>query len=51
VLTGVENGVNTKGTGVNIGSDLREYNRPMYYVLWCIMICWVDTPSAPPFID
>jgi hypothetical protein len=36
--------VDVKNNGV------REDKDPTSYVHQCIMICWVETPSKPPFI-
>jgi hypothetical protein len=30
---------------------LHEDKNPTSYVCCSIMICWVETPSTPPFID
>jgi hypothetical protein len=55
VLTDVENDGcgerwQHKGHEGYLGSSLRKDNNHTSYVRWCIMICWVETLSTPPFI-
>jgi hypothetical protein len=35
---------------IYIGSGSHKDNNPTFCVCRCIMICWVETPSTPPFI-
>jgi hypothetical protein len=47
----VKNNANKSNMRVYIDSDLRGDKNTTSYVRRCIMICWVETPSTPPFID